>query len=662
MSKDFWGPVFAKLHENLELLKQICHDTSDHDLISWLKPNPFLWSSCARFIRKKKITNKNGLIEKIIDFAKKDSNLRKLIFFNWVEKNSKTMSFTGLPSDDSAFERLLAGEFGNKEKIEILSIIDPRQGMDKFYQKYFEIKQQSEQLQKDTSLKESEEDTVELQKYIDLQKQNDQLSIEIKSLRQKFKENSKDTTALQNKLRERDQKVQSLEIFIAELENKIDSLNRELRTSENKDPEITQIKVSEKLELTNRINDLSQLLSEREEQFKELTEQNNTKNRLIQRLEEQIETLSSQKINSDDQERKISNLRNLLQQAQDEEISHRAYGQIINFETTANSVQWLLDAFGGELIELPEKLLLNNQIALNEFCCVCLNDKGQITNIFSLEDNKKIVSGYFSYEDNNLVLVTPDRSYKVRCMVEENLLNLPVKATFLEGQGDREPGIYGYSLLKSQETNKEAPSYTANVATILNFLRLKNYSRERLIKELQKISIKAEQIGSNKIKFDKDYRQVLNSARMSLPLKGVCSNRQCIEKLDKELLARDLRTNEECFVCGKKEKAKTNLPEYDFKGRKIIIVGGDYVGTDYVETLQNFNLNVTWVSGFESSGNFLSGLENYDLIVIIIKQISHTLLREITKKSKNVSTPLFYSKKRGTSGLLNELNHYYKPD
>ncbi|MGM0598803.1 MAG: coiled-coil domain-containing protein [Candidatus Rifleibacteriota bacterium] len=661
MNNDFWGPVFAKLHENIELLKLICHDTSDQDLISWLKPNPFLWTSCARFIRKKKITNKNGLIEKIIDFARKDANLRKIIFFNWVEKNSKTMAFTGLRSDDAAFEKLLSGEFGNKEKIEILSFIDPRPGMDKFYKKYFETRQLSEAMQENTAPQPAEEKTVKFEKFNNLQKQNEQLNFELKDLRQSLKKNSNEVKALQNNLRDKDKKIQKLKNFVSDLEKQIEELNRQLVTNENKDPEITEIRVSEKLELTNKLNSLSQALNKNESRLKELKKQLDTKDRLIQRLEDKVKSLKAQQHNFEDQERKISNLQNLLNENHDEGAYQNTYGQIINFETDSNSLQWLLDEFGGELLELPEKLLVKNQIALNEYCCAYLDDRKQIKKLLSLEKGKKIISGYFNNDRNNLVLVGPEKDYQVFCEVEEKYLLLPVKAIYLAGQGNREPGIYGFSLLENQRTDIENVINTVALPTILKFLRLKNYSRSRLLKELEKISIKAEPVNSNKIKFENDYRQALNSARLRLPLTGVCSDPECFDKLEQNQLARDLRANEKCQVCGKIETPESNLPQYDFGGRKIIILGGDYVGTDYVESLKNFNLDVTWVSGFESSGKFLSRLENYDLIIIIIKQISHTLLREITKKIRNISTPLFYSKRRGTSGLLNELIHHYKP-
>jgi hypothetical protein len=661
MSNDFWGPIFAKLHEKIELLQLICHDTSDHDLISWLKPNPLLWTSCARFIRKKKITNKIGLIEKIIDFARKDANLRKLIFFNWIEKNSKTMSFTGLPSDNSAFERLLSGEFGHKDKIQILSFIDPRPGMDKFYQKYFAAKQQSSDQQEITESPLSEKNTQDIEKFKNLQKDNEQLTLELKNLKQKLKNSAREAKSLQNCLREGDQKIQELENFISEQNKEIEMLKLQLLTNEDKNPEVTQIKVSEKLELGNKIHSLSQKLNENEQQQKELKNQIETKNRLIQRLEDKIEIFNSQKQDFEDQQRKIANLQSLLQEAQNQDSYQRTYGQIINFVTSSNKTKWLLDEFGGELLELPENLLIKNQIALNEYCCAFLDEHKQIKKLFSIEKSKKIVSGYIYQDGDNYFLAAPEVEYKLYCRVKEENLLMPVKAVYLEGQGKRKPGIYGYSILEDRDSNKETQISTLSIARILNFLGLKNYSRDRLLNEPQKISIIAEPINSNKIRFAKDYRQALNLARLRLSLTGVCSNPDCLDKLEQSQLARDLKTNEKCHVCGKIEKPQPNHAQYDFEGRKIIIFGGDYVGNDYVENLKNFNLDTTWVSGFESSGKFLSGLENYDLIVIIIKQISHTLLREINKKTKNISTPLFYSKKRGTSGLLNELTRYYRP-
>ncbi|MEW6712737.1 MAG: hypothetical protein AB1403_23170, partial [Candidatus Riflebacteria bacterium] len=129
MSEDFWGPIFAKLHEKTELLELICEDTPDSELLGWIKPNPMLWGRCARYMQRKKIGNRKGLVAELLKFAEKDQALRKLIFFNWVEKNKQPMSFFSVRAEAETFKKLAAGEFGTLPKVRILAEIEPRPGL-----------------------------------------------------------------------------------------------------------------------------------------------------------------------------------------------------------------------------------------------------------------------------------------------------------------------------------------------------------------------------------------------------------------------------------------------------------------------------------------------------------------------------------------------------
>ncbi|MEW6711916.1 MAG: DUF2325 domain-containing protein, partial [Candidatus Riflebacteria bacterium] len=100
--------------------------------------------------------------------------------------------------------------------------------------------------------------------------------------------------------------------------------------------------------------------------------------------------------------------------------------------------------------------------------------------------------------------------------------------------------------------------------------------------------------------------------------------------------------------------------KFDFGGRKVLLVGGDYAANDYQRILEQHNLKVTNISGFTGVGQFRTGTQSFDLIAIVLRQVSHTTLREMVKTAKKFQTPVLYCKKRGVSGLLQEFKAWFK--
>ena len=150
MADDFWKAVYDKLIDNMELLKLICRDTSNADLLAWVKPNSRLKTRCARYLKNGFIADREGIINEMLSYAKTDNPLRRIILLTWVDKNQASMAFFKIPGNQAAIERLGKGEFGNSEKIRILSYIDPREGSAKLYKDILEkadaeAKQKSEE-------------------------------------------------------------------------------------------------------------------------------------------------------------------------------------------------------------------------------------------------------------------------------------------------------------------------------------------------------------------------------------------------------------------------------------------------------------------------------------------------------------------------------------
>ena len=102
---------------------------------------------------------------------------------------------------------------------------------------------------------------------------------------------------------------------------------------------------------------------------------------------------------------------------------------------------------------------------------------------------------------------------------------------------------------------------------------------------------------------------------------------------------------------------KETLPAKEelFDGQKLLIIGGDRVGSEYERILPKYNLNVTWRSGFDGINDLRNNISGFDAIILITKQMSHTILREISETARKNHTPVVYSNKRGISSIISGL-------
>lgn len=102
----------------------------------------------------------------------------------------------------------------------------------------------------------------------------------------------------------------------------------------------------------------------------------------------------------------------------------------------------------------------------------------------------------------------------------------------------------------------------------------------------------------------------------------------------------------------RREKSGERLVERVFDGEHVLIVGGDWVGHDYERALEPYGLQVSWRSGFEGFKELRGGLAAYEAVVVIVKQLSHAVLRELVVAAKREGVALLYCSRRGVSGVL----------
>ena len=95
---------------------------------------------------------------------------------------------------------------------------------------------------------------------------------------------------------------------------------------------------------------------------------------------------------------------------------------------------------------------------------------------------------------------------------------------------------------------------------------------------------------------------------------------------------------------------KDNLDR--LKTKKVIVFGGDRVGLEYEKALTNAGLVAKWFSGFSLLTEISLGFGKPDLMIIVTKQLSHALLRELNAYAEKHSIPVAYSTRRGITSVL----------
>ncbi len=573
MSEDFWDPIFAKLHEKIELLELICEDTPDSELLGWIKPNPVLRGRCARYMQRRKIGNRKGLVAELLKFAEKDQALRKLIFFNWVEKNKQPMSFFSVRAEAETFKKLAAGEFGTLAKVRILAEIEPRPGLHEKYREILdELSKEAEKKVKDLveAARDEKEDAC-----ADLSKLVNGLRHELKDMQLLYNRRASEISGLQNALGERDRRIEELLRQKAQLEELLQKFQSAAHTSSADQVVSLQLAKQRENELGMTVLKLSQQLETVENEKKELGKRLAGKESALSLVNDENRCLKEAINDQSNNNKKMETLKQLIIAGEKRKAEKKCAGQLLRLAEEHNN--WYLSSFGGELLSLPAEKVREAGACQFEFCCAYLDANQKIVNLESLEAEKQHKVGFIKTEGEESYLCDGEVEYQIQVDLRLKDTTRPCRGIFLNEFNDRPAGIYelfpvnlpGESKLSTQTTNKR-----------------NNY----------------------------------------------------------------------------RDAGKIAEPEekFDFGGRKVLLVGGDYAANDYQRILEQHNLKVTNISGFTGVGQFRSGTQSFDLIAIVLRQVSHTTLREMVKTAKKFQTPVLYCKKRGVSGLLQEFKTWFK--
>ena len=246
---------------------------------------------------------------------------------------------------------------------------------------------------------------------------------------------------------------------------------------------------------------------------------------------------------------------------------------------------------------------------------------------------------------------------------------------WLPALAERPAGIHGVRFLATGAV--VAPPTFTSFPAIQRFFRLTAFDPGLFARFLADHGIPAA-VRPDGIDWGKDARGALNALRGRLPVRVACERPACRQAAaappDPQEAAwpgswaggaflRDPGEDEVCQVCH--EAPGPGIPAagtYDFGGTRVVIVGGDVVGSRYAETLSRHRLQVDWHGGFAGLGGVRDGLGGAAALVIILAQISHTLLRELLPVARAAGVPVVFCPVRGVTGVLRRLVEFLQPD
>ncbi len=589
---DFWAEIFEKLYDNEEIMELITADTDSQDLLSWTLPNPKLAAMTAPFMKKRKIIRRAEFEKLFLNYLKQDRALRKLLFLTWKEKNAKLMNFFTFEGNENLKQRLIKGEFGDIRKVKILSIIEPRSTMKAFFAQALETMQKAQ----------AEKAITEKVAVQHSEGSDETNSAVLSNLVTKLEENLKaareDLAKVKKELANTREELATLKKSLQEVhEINLPNLNKaiELKSQENK--EALETITSLTTENKNLQAKLDYELKNSEKLQKDLAAIPDTGllSSKLDKITEENETLLGKLSEQELIIQRLSKQNKELQLLQPKEIKQAV---IVERQTEESEKPPLLYFAGRLAAKIANNPKITGITGKNTWLFITLNEQP----IFI---SAEFVSSYNVIPEETLLLAT-DKEHN------------PIFLTQLEDSEE----ILGYVIEKDEELYLETPEMPPHP----------------IFTDLSKEHI------------DKPAKGYFLPESFGRPA-GIYKIELLPEQRKKHIVHPTQKP------ASQKESEETaDAPAILFNGEKVMIIGGDYVGSNYIDRLAELGLQTTWKSGFERIKELPADL---DLIIVIVRQMSHTVLREISTVTKKMETPVLYSGKRGVSSILKEIETFF---
>ncbi|EKD80897.1 MAG: hypothetical protein ACD_39C02106G0002 [uncultured bacterium] len=661
MAEDFWAPVFERLLEDYGFLELVVNDTAESDLTSWIKPNRALFARCARFVKKNRVLDKPALAREMLAYSRNDAALRKIILFTWVEKNSVTMKFPTLPVTAESETQLQSGAFGSPAKIRILANLDPRDAMKSLYERVlagFEAEFSAQAgFAVETGLAEINVAEQKLEQRVgELGKALENLREDNRQLKRQLEARQNEINAQSRRIEEYSRLLKAAEDVVQDLKGESAGLRSRLNFLESQSAQVQPA-----VERTSRSDESErlELLSQETSALRRAVENRET---TIRRLESEKAELAARQAADTEKDRQIAALRQRLAEIEVTAKDHamRLAGQLVSsHKEPCGKRNWLFLSISGRVIFVEGALVSRTALVSDEFCLLHLDADEKPVLLESLEsDARREICGCVEASGDELFLLADSQRFKVQVEVGANLVGVAVRCVWLHEFAERPAGIYRIEALAQHERSVKVQK-TADLKQIKAFFKVShvNFDRFAGLLRQQEISFTSEPDGS--LTFLADYHEVLEPVRMRTRVYRCCSRANCQKQVGAQAMVRQAMSGERCDFCSEIEAADVSVEQRQFSGQRVLIFGGDYVGSEYERVLSAHGLNVEWYSGFKNLAELKNGFGSPDLIVVVVRQISHTLLRELVAIIARDSLPVLYSSRRGITGILADLTRYF---
>ncbi|MFZ2961226.1 MAG: hypothetical protein WA705_30465 [Candidatus Ozemobacteraceae bacterium] len=713
----FWEPIFQRAIDDPDTIALIAADTSDRALSELIRPNPALMRLAMPCLKGRDVVQRDRLVQLFLRYAEKEESLRRVLLYRWVRDNPATLVYPTIPADEASAKRLSAGEFGSPLKVRILSRLDPRESAKEWYRlvladfsldapasngntpkpgdgrKEIPVFEKNEKNEKSGETGETgESEKNEENKKIEenetaktlkrLQVELAEARSEARDLRKRLKESeaarsaadrllstgSEERRRLEERVEEGHRQAGLLRREVAEIRVQVgeiftDAKRREKAAKEKnenscspEDAEATQptetTKVAKDLE---RITVLEELLRRR--------------NASIERLEQELSRCRMDEQTKSAAEEARDRLQEKLGLVEAALAGLRG-GSLFRLllreaEGTERGFRALLEGSGGERLLLPPEIRPPKGAVEGEWLWLARNPRGEPRELFAPEAPlRRELTGILRWREQGGIFENDDGVLPVFAPIDERNDGLPVTATVLPVFFERPEGVWGLRFHEAPATVSSPPVLSFEM--LRKRLGLVQIDEQRLLEFVREKGISCEVLDtglrplSNGIAFISELRRIL-------PVCIVCERPECRRAAAGNPFLRNTRSNEPCSVCFEETGESPSLQQenrsavYDFGGAQILIVGGDAVGPHYRAAFARHRLAVSWISGFDNLGALRSGLGGMKLALVVLKQTSHTLLRELLPTARRSGVRVAFSQKRGVSGVLAKLVEILKP-
>ncbi len=707
MPDTYWDPIFARLVDDLDCVRLMAENLPDRALLEPIRGNPTLWKQVQVFAKGDRFVNRPRALEAILRSAASEQPLRRIILWSWVKANEQTLKFVTLPIDRDGEKRLLQGEFGNLAKLTILARIDPRESAKPLYEKVL-ARLQAESptaaagtmtptstagpspagrdaaasgerpgCKDETARSEAAKTPAIHEELKAIGKELEQTRAELRDLRRQLKALEEDRRQWEKRFLERSQEAETLKKRVAELNQSLAKTQTDRASLEKGKADVeaqmaalkTRLAVggtpaaavagegasdesssNALLDSRRRVEELEDLVARRDKALQRRDEETAQLRRDLNEARETRRREERRRTDLDEVSRQLSR----WQQARLARLYHRWQ------EGDRGAPHLVWELLNGEYEITPCAAAECAARTEGEFVLLLGRDDASagdsVWEWHPLETPREEgIVGIVESTDAGPRLVTSEAEYPIQTTLPALEPGVPVAGRLLNAFGERPAGVRALRPLRSGAETR--PTTSMSWKALAEFLRLEQVDLEALRRQVEKQSGPWKAF-PDRIEFDRDARTAAAGLRLCLPIVAICDRPSCLQQETPLELFRRARPGEVCQICreevGAEESAKPRA-SWNFHDARVLLVGGDEVGTVFQAAGAKHRLQITWVSGFGHLEPHAAGLETYDLTAVIVRQVSHTLVRELTAAVRKRHARLAFLKRRGVSGVLNEL-------